>query len=62
MNKLGKDLEFISRIKRDGTEVEPVLDDLVLSLDETWFRVIPLSLNAGTFIAMGFNCYIVKLK
>ena len=52
-------LQFISQIKRDGTGTIPVL----FNPDEKdMFELNCLSITEGTYIASGFNSYIVKLK
>lgn len=58
----GKELEFISQIKRDGT-LQPIMDQSLQKFmgDEKFF-LRALSLSEGTFIAHGFNSYIVKKK
>lgn len=64
----GKDLEFISWIKRDGSGTvivegewdrgkgypKPMLDE--------YYNILPLSLSKQTYIAHGFNSWVVKLK
>ncbi|MAO66218.1 MAG: hypothetical protein CL666_14580 [Balneola sp.] len=55
------ELEFISRIKADGSGTEPI-DEL---FDPTWggpYHLTRLSLSEDTYIASGFNSYVVKLK
>ena len=73
MRKKGKNLEFISWIKRDGSGTIPVgtewtenmdfpkTDDMSY-LDNDYFLLTCLSLTHKTFIASGFNSWIVKLK
>lgn len=73
MKKLGKELIFISFIKRDGTGTVmvggewnsnmdiPKIDDMGY-LDQDVFDVICLSLTEKTFLASGFNSFVVKLK
>lgn len=73
MKKMGKELEFISFIKRDATGTimvggdwdvnsgYPKIDDMSY-LDEDIFEVNCLSLSNKTFIASGFNSFVVKLK
>lgn len=73
MKKKGKDLEFISWIKRDGSGVIPIgtpwnedcdfpkVDDMSYE-DETKFKLTCLSATERTFIASGFNSFIVKIK
>lgn len=58
----GKDLEFISKINRDGT-LQPMMDQSLQKFcgnDRFFLRA--LSLSEGTYIAHGFNSYIVKKK
>jgi hypothetical protein len=73
MKVQGKDLEFISFIKRDGTGTvmiggkwspemdHPKTDDMSY-LDNDWFKIKVLSLSCKTYIASGFNSFVVKLK
>jgi hypothetical protein len=73
MKKYGKELEFISWIKRDGSDVIPVgtewnkdcghpkTDDMNY-LDDTEFEIRAISMTYKTFIASGFNTWVVKLK
>lgn len=60
MKVKGKDLQFISRILRDGSGTEPVID--IRHLDNDIFKVRCLSISNKTYIAMEFNSYVVKLK
>ena len=71
--KLGKELEFISFIKRDGSGTIPVgtewdekqdypKTDDVSYMDEDRFVLNTLSLTYKTFIACGFNSWVVRLK
>lgn len=70
--KKGKELEFISWIKRDGSgtvmiggewdkESTPKIDDMSY-VDEENFNIACLSLTEKTFIASGFNSFVVRLK
>lgn len=71
MPELGHRLEFISWIKKDGSGVvmipsprnenEPKLDDMSYVNNER-FNLNPLSLSEKTFIASGFNSFVVKIK
>jgi hypothetical protein len=73
MKALGKELEFISFIKRDGSgtiavgtewnedKTYPKIDD-VSYLDDDSFNLNTLSLSNRTFIASGFNTWVVKIK
>ena len=63
-----KDLEFISWIKRDGSGTEKVPEDMLENMlnskfaKDDYFRLNVLSLSNKTFIASGFNSFVVKLK
>ena len=63
-----KDLEFISLIKRDGSGTEPVPYDMLESMlnnkfsKDDKYKLNVLSLSNKTFIASGFNSFVVKLK
>ena len=73
MKKLGKELEFISLIKRDGSGTIPVgtpwtpgggnpkTDDMKYE-DEEEFELNRISLTHKTYIASGFNTWVVKLR
>lgn len=72
MRKKGKKLEFISLIKRDGSgtimcgsnwnpDISPKVDDMSY-LDEDKFKLTSLSLHEETWIAHGFNSWVVKIK
>jgi hypothetical protein len=62
MEKLGKELEFISWIKRDGSGTKMVKKKLIEIMQEDTFKVNCLSLTEKTFIASGFNSFVVRLK
>lgn len=62
MEKLGKELEFISWIKRDGSGTKMVKKELIKLMQEDNFKMNCLSLNEKTFIASGFNSFVVRLK
>lgn len=66
MTKKAKDLEFISKIKSDGKGVciisEIQNNDLQNPKFIEKYKLNPLSLSEETFIASGFNSYVVKLK
>jgi len=59
---------FISRIKRDGSGTKKVFKKDVKHLTENKFaanedyKITRLSITEGTYIASGFNSYVVKLK
>lgn len=72
MRREGKELEFISYISRDGSGTivigtedaegeHPKIDDMSYVDDEV-FNLNALSLSRGTYIASGFNSFVVKLK
>lgn len=56
----GHNLEFISRILRDGSGT--VDDKDYEHLDNTSFNLQCLSITHGTWIASGFNSFVVKIK
>lgn len=68
MKKKAKDLEFISWIKRDGSGTEKVPDDMLENMlnnkfsKDDKYKLNVLSLSNKTFIASGFNSFVVKLK
>jgi hypothetical protein len=68
MTKKAHELEFISRIKRDGSETVPMTDEDLefhannLSAMNEKYKINQLSIGQKTFIASGFNSYVVKLK
>jgi hypothetical protein len=73
MQKKGKQLKFLSFIKRDGSGTVtcgskwdqnmgiPKVDDMSYE-DESDFTLHCLSLSNRTFIAHGFNSFVVRLK
>jgi hypothetical protein len=73
MKKLGKELEFISFVKRDGSGTiavgtarnadsdYPKTDD-VSYMDDEEFEIRVLSITQKTYIASGFNTWVVRLK
>lgn len=62
MKKLGKELDFISWINRDGSGVSPVKDRLVELMQDDLFGVTCLSITDKTYIASGFNSFVVRMK
>ena len=68
MRKLAKELEFISLIKRNGKGTKKVpkkmlkcmLENELTKEDE--FELNVLSLSKKTYIASGFNSFVVKIK
>lgn len=68
MKKNPTELIFISRIKRDGSGTAKVFKKDVKHLTTNKFamkdeyEINCLSISEGTYIASGFNSYVVKLK
>ena len=68
MKKLPKELEFISQIKRDGSGTKKVTKKLLNCMlknqfaKDRNFELNALSMKEKTFIASGFNTFVVKLK
>lgn len=62
MTKFGKDLIFISQIKRDGSGVTDVSKEYIEMMENDLFHLTYLSLSEKTFIASEFNSFVVKLK
>jgi hypothetical protein len=63
MTKFGKDLIFISQIKRDGSGVDiDISKEYIKMMEDDLFRLTVLSLSEETFIAREFNTFVVKLK
>ena len=68
MKKKPHELEFISHILRDGSGTKPVPSDYLKAMEENpfmkdkEFKLNCLSLTEKTFIASGFNSFVVRLK
>ena len=63
MNALkGKDLIFISRIKKDGSGTEDISGKDMSFEDDELFEINGLSLTQGTYIAARMSVYVVKIK
>ena len=62
MKKQGKSLNFISRINRDGSGVVFVDESDVSYCHNEVFYLNRLSISKDTYIACGFNSYVVTLK
>ena len=62
MEKLGKELEFISRINADGSGTVPRDESSMKFLNKEKFKLTALSLGERTYIASGMNSYVVRLK
>lgn len=66
--KKAKDLIFISWINRDGSGTIEVPEDMLDNMlnnkfaKDNYFKINVLSLSNKTFIASGFNSFVVKLK
>ncbi len=68
MKKIPSELIFISQINRDGSGTTPLSENLKKSMVENplsakeKYKLIQLSMTEGTFIAHGFNAFVVKLR
>lgn len=68
MKNKPNELIFISRIKRDGSGTRKVFKKDIKHLTtnkfakEEEYEMNRLSISEGTYIASGFNSYVVKLK
>lgn len=63
MKKLGKELEFVSWINRDGSgTIMPPPEKMIRCLDEEKFKLYRLSITYDTYIIHGFNSFVVKIK
>lgn len=58
----GKDLIFISRIDRNGMGVTIMDEYNINHLNNDVFELHSLSITFGTYIACGFNSYVVKMR
>lgn len=58
----GSELEFISWINRDGSGTVPITAGMLEAVQGETFRVYGLSLTQATYIAIGFNSFVVRLK
>lgn len=61
-NIKGSELEFISRINRDGKGVVDVSKGDLGYLKNIAFSMNRLSISNDTYIASEFNSYVVKIK
>lgn len=57
----GKDLIFISRIERDGSGTAAISSDHRKMISDEAFNMNCLSISNETWIASGFNSYVVRL-
>ena len=68
MEKLAKELKFISQINRDGSGTTPVRKDYLKAMLENplmkdkKFELHCLSMTEKTYIAFNFNAFVVQLK
>jgi hypothetical protein len=67
MKKRGNELDFICQINRDGSGVSSISDsyrELLVKEDGFFndFKLSRLSITEDTWIASGFNSFVVKLK
>jgi len=68
MRKNPTELIFISQIKRDGSGTKKIFKKDIKHLTTNKFaaseeyEINRLSISEGTYIASGFNSYVVKLK
>lgn len=62
MKVKGKELLFVSHIKRDGSGTTDVSKENMTHLNETEFYLKRLSITNKTFIASEFNAYVVRLR
>lgn len=58
----GTDLEFISRINRDGSGVTPMAGKDTSVIERETYKLQRLSITEDTYIASWFNSYVVRLK
>ena len=58
----GLKLEFISQINCDGSGTTSVPETYIQTIEQDDFDLYCLSMSEKTFIAHGFNSYVVKLK
>lgn len=62
MKRYGCELEFISRINSDGLTVETVDEATEQAMRDNVYQLNRLSISEDTYIANGFNSFVVKLK
>jgi hypothetical protein len=60
MTKKGSELIFINRIDKKGEILKPVPKPYLFK--NAKFELYRLSINYDTYIAIGFNSFVVKLK
>ena len=68
LRKKAEDLIFISQVDKDGFGTSPVPESYLKAVIENslmkdeYYELHSLSITNGTYIAMNFNTYVVKLK
>ena len=62
MEKHGTELEFISKIHRDGTGVTLLDDNVCDTLRNETYQLMRLSITEGTFIAANMTLFVVRIK
>lgn len=62
MKKFGRDLDFISQINRDGAGTSSISEKYIEILNGEELDLTCLSLTEETYIASGFNSFVVKIK
>lgn len=58
----GSELEFIAWIHRDGSGVTPMAGKDTTVAERQTYSLNCLSITQDTYIASGFNSYVVRLK
>lgn len=58
----GKDLLFISQINRDGSGTIPVSKEYIKLMKSDMFTINGMSMSERTYIACGFNSFVVRIK
>ena len=62
MQRFGRELEFINQINSDGSGVTSVDNKYLEYIKNDRFQLSCLSITEKTWIASGFNSFVVKLK
>jgi hypothetical protein len=62
MQVKGRKLEFVSQISRDGSGTVPVSKSYIRMMKDDIFEIRCLSLSERTYIASGFNSFVVRFK
>ena len=61
MKRFGSELNFISRISGDGQKLDKDIKRIKYR-EKDIFNLNRLSISNNTYIASGFNSYVVRLK